>query len=388
MPDRKDRDIEPIYLDHNATTPIAPDVAAAMLPYLHERFGNPSSSHSYGQAAKAAVEDSRGRVASLLGCRPPEVVFTGGGTESNNYAIKGAAFAMRDRGDHVVTSAVEHPAVAEVCRWLQERGFRVTVLPVDGAGLVDPADLEKAVTERTTLVSVMHANNEVGTIEPIAELAAIAHRHGALMHTDAAQSTGKIPADVEALGVDLMSIAGHKIYGPKGVGALYIRSGTELAKQTHGADHESDRRPGTENVPGIVGLGAACDIAGRGMEADAAHYRAMRDLLHEGLDRELADDPPRLNGHPQLRLPNTLNLGFRGVAANELLADVGDAVAASAGAACHSGGVDVSSVLAAMDVPPEWAMGAVRFSVGRSTTAGQIAAAVAAVSVAVRRLRP
>jgi len=380
--------MDPIYLDYNATTPIAREVAETMAPYLYEHFGNPSSSHPYGVATKRAIEAARAQVAALLGCQPAEIVFTSGGTESNNYAIRGVARAYRQRGNHVITSAIEHPAVIEVCRWLETQGFRVTVLPVDGFGLVDPADLEQALTPHTLLVTVMHANNEVGTIEPIAELAEIAHRHGALMHTDAAQSVGKIPVDVDALGVDLLSVAGHKLYAPKGVGALYARSTVRLAKLIYGADHESNRRPGTENVLEVVGLGRACEIAGLDLEKNVAHFRSMRDRLHEGLLRELGQETIRLNGHPERRLPNTLSVSFRGIEANTLLSEIGEQVAASAGAACHADQVDVSAVLEAMDVPVDWAMGTVRFSVGRYTTAQEIDRAVDVVAQAVRRLQP
>jgi cysteine desulfurase NifS/selenium donor protein len=380
--------MKPIYLDHNATTPVAREAAEAMTPYLFEHFGNPSSSHSFGVATKHAVEAARAQVASLLGCRPSELVFTSGGTESNNYAVKGVVQAGRSRGNHVVTSAVEHPAIIEVCAWLEDQGFRVTLLPVDRHGLVDPSDLEQAMTSETLLVTIMHANNEVGTIQPIAELAGIAHRHGALMHTDAAQSLGKLPVKVDDLGVDLLSVAGHKVYAPKGIGALYIRTGVELAPLIHGAGHESGRRPGTENVLEIVGLGKACQVAGRDLESDVAHFRAMRERLHKGLVRELGDEVVRLNGHPEQRLPNTLSLSFRGVEANTLLSEIGEQVAASAGAACHADEVEVSSVLEAMRIPVEWAMGTVRFSVGRATTAEQIDQAVDIVSTAVRRLLP
>ena len=380
--------MNPIYLDYNATTPIAHDVAEAMAPYLYEHFGNPSSSHPYGVAAKRAVEAARAQVAALLGCQPIEVIFTSGGTESNNYALKGAALAGRERGNHVITSAEEHPAVIEVCHWLEEQGFRLTVLPVDEYGLVDPTDLERATTPGTLLVSVMHANNEVGTVQPIAELAEIAHRHGALMHTDAAQSVGKIPVNVDNLGVDLLSVAGHKAYAPKGIGALYTRTGVQLAQLIHGAEHEGGRRPGTENVLEIVGLGKACEVAGRDLEKNMAHYRAMRDRLHEGLVRELGEKAVRLNGHPEKRLPNTLSLSFRGIEANTLLSEIGEQVAASAGAACHADGVDVSAVLEAMGVPVEWAMGTVRFSVGRGTTVEDVDRAVGIVAEAVRRLQP
>jgi cysteine desulfurase len=381
--------MDPIYLDYNATTPIAHEVAEAMAPYLYEHFGNPSSSHPYGVATKRAVEAARVQVANLLGCQPNEVIFTSGGTESNNYAIKGAALAARARrGNHIITSAVEHPAVIEVCHWLGEQGFRVTVLAVDRYGQVDPADLEQAITPDTVLVSVMHANNEVGTVQPIMELAKIAHRAGALMHTDAAQSVGKLPVKVDDLGVDLLSIAGHKVYAPKGIGALYIRTGVELAPLIHGAGHEGGRRPGTENVLEIVGLGKACQIAERDLVRNMAHFQAMRDRLHDGLLRELGGEAMRLNGHPEQRLPNTLSLSFRGVEANTLLSEVGEQVAASAGAACHADQVDVSAVLEAMQVPVEWAMGTVRFSVGRGTTDQQVDRAVEVMAGAVRRLQP
>ncbi len=375
--------MRPIYLDYNATTPIASQVAEAMEPYLYREFGNPSSSHPYGIAARQAVENARAQVAALLGCQPAEVIFTSGGTESNNYAIKGVALAGSERGNHIITSAVEHPAVVEVGHWLEAQGFRVTVLPVDKYGLVDPADLEQAITPDTLLVTVMHANNEVGTIQPIVELAEIAHRHDVLIHTDAAQSVGKIPVKVEALGIDLLSVAGHKVYAPKGIGALYIRRGVQLAKLLHGAGQENGRRPGTENVLEIVGLGQACHMADRDLEKNMAHFQAMRDRLYEGLMGALGDERVRLNGHPRERLPNTLSLGFRGVEANTLLAEIADQVAASAGAACHADEVDISAVLEAIEVPMEWAMGTVRFSVGRDTTEKEVDRAVEIVTEAV-----
>jgi cysteine desulfurase len=375
-----------IYLDYNATTPIAREVADAMTPYLYEHFGNPSSSHPYGVATKRAVETARAQVAALLNCQPAEVIFTSGGTESNNYAIKGVALAHHEQGKHVITSAVEHPAVSEVCKWLKIQGFRITTLPVDKFGLVDPADLERAITSDTLLVTVMHANNEVGTIQPITELAEIAHRHGALIHTDAAQSVGKVSVDVDALGVDLLSVAGHKLYAPKGIGAIYVRSDVQLAQLLHGAGHEGGRRPGTENVLEIVGLGQACQVAGRDLEKNAAHFRAMRDRLHEGLLRELGQDLVRLNGHPEKRLPNTLSLSFRDIAAHTLLAEIGEQVAASAGSACHADVVSISAVLEAMQVPVDWAAGTVRFSTGRATTAEEIDQAVKIIAETVRHM--
>ena len=374
-----------IYLDYNATTPIDPQVAEAMLPYLYERFGNPSSTHPYGVIAREAVENARGQVAACLGCRSAEVIFTSGGTESNNYAIKGVALAQPGRRRRIITSAVEHPAVVEVCDWLSTQGFQIAVLPVDETGRVDPADLAQTITNDTLLVTIMQANNEVGTIQPIAELAEITHAHGALFHTDAAQAVGKIPARVDELGVDLLSVAGHKLYAPKGVGALYIREGVQLAKLMHGAGQEQGRRPSTENVLEIVGLGKACELAARDPEAERSHLRTLRDRLQAGLFRELGDGRVRLNGHPEERLPNTASISFRDVRANILLAKIRQEVAASAGAACHADTVDVSAVLQAMNVPQDWAMGTVRFSVGRPTTEAEIDDAIEVVANAVRR---
>jgi cysteine desulfurase len=379
-------EMKSIYLDYNATTPVDPEVIEAMLPYLYEHFGNPSSTHPYGVLAKNAVKNARLQVATMIGCNPSEIIFTSGGTESNNYAIKGVALAYRARGNHIITSAVEHPAVLEVCGWLEQQGFRITVLPVDEYGMVSPADLEKAIGEDTLLVTVMHANNEVGTIQPIAELAHIAHQRGALFHTDAAQSVGKLAVDVKELGVDLLSIAGHKVYAPKGIGALYVREGLRLEKLLHGAWHESGRRPGTENVLEIVGLGKACEVAGRDLEKNMELYRSMRDRLHQKLKERLTEKMLHLNGHPDARLPNTLSLSFFKIQANQLLEDIAEQVSASAGAACHADQVDVSSVLKAMQVPVEWAMGTVRFSTGRSTTAEEVDKAVGVIIEAVQKL--
>ena len=361
--------MSPIYLDYNATTPIDPQVAQAMLPFIHQDFGNPSSSHAFGVTARDGVEKARAQVSDLLGCEAGELIFTSGGTESNNYAIKGVAGAYRHKGNHIITSSVEHPAVVEVCNYLQEKGYRVTFLPVDEFGLVDPGRVEDAITPETILVTIMHANNEVGTIEPISEIAEIAHRHGALVHTDCAQSVGKIPVDVDALGVDLLSIAGHKLYAPKGIGALYIRTGVELEKLMHGANHENNRRAGTENVIEIAGLGEACGLIARNLPEYSAHMRKMRDRLEEGLNERLTN--LRINGHREKRLPNTSSIGFKGLEANTILAEL-ENVAASAGAACHSDRIDVSSVLEAMNVPLEYAMGTLRFSVGRFTTPPEI----------------
>ncbi|NHJ13658.1 MAG: selenide, water dikinase SelD [Candidatus Thorarchaeota archaeon] len=378
----------PIYLDYNATTPIAKEVADEMAPYLYEHFGNPSSSHSYGSKTKKAIENARGQVAYLLGCRPHEIVFTSGGTESNNFAIKGVAMARRDLGNHIITSAIEHPAVAEVCGWLKGQGFRITMLPVDEYGLVSPETLKGAIDKDTILVTIMHANNEVGTIQPIAELADIAHKHGALFHTDAAQSVGKIEVAVDSLHADLLSVAGHKLYAPKGIGALYVRSGIKLSKLMHGANHELDRRPGTENVLEIVGLGKACELAKRDLAMNMRHFKELRDQLHDSLIANLGEERVKLNGHPEKRLPNTLSLSFRSVEANTLLSEIGDRVAASAGAACHAEEIEVSQVLQAMQLPTEWAMGTIRFSVGRYTTSEDIDKAAEVVTEAIRRLQP
>ena len=378
--------IKPIYLDYNATTPIDKEVADAMAPYLYEVFGNPSSTHAFGVRAKLAIENARKQVAAAINGQTMEILFTSGGTESNNYAIRGYALANQNRGRHIITSAIEHPAVLEVCRHLESQGFRLTILPVDASGRVSPDELQKALTPDTILVSIMHANNEVGTLQPIRDLADLAHQAGAVFHTDAAQSLGKILVDVEELGVDLLSLAGHKFYAPKGVGALYVRSGLKLDKLMFGADHESNRRPGTENVLEIVGLGKAAEIAQRDLAENIAHFQAMRDRLHKGLEEALPESSFLLNGHPGLRLPNTLSLAFYRVEANTLLSEVDDRVAASAGAACHSDEVDLSHVLEAMQVPLDYAMGTVRFSVGRETTVEEVDRAVEILTNALRPL--
>jgi cysteine desulfurase len=362
--------IKPIYLDYNGTTPHDPEVIEAMRPFLETEFGNPSSSHGYGIKPKQAVEAARKQVAGILNCNPSEVFFTSGGTESNNHAIFGVARRFREKGNHIITSSFEHPAVLEVCRYLESDGFETTCLPVSEDGLVDPADVASAVRPATILITVMHANNEVGTIQPITEISRIAKKHGIVMHTDAAQSVGKIPADVEALGVDLLSLAGHKVYGPKGIGALYVRAPLVPEKFCYGAGQEMGWRAGTENVLEIVGLGKACEVAQRDLEKHMARMKFMRDRLHEGLLGRIAGI--RLNGHPHHRLPNTLSISFKGQEANRILENIGHEVAASAGAACHADSVEISHVLEAMGIPLEWAKGALRFSVGRMTTEAEI----------------
>jgi cysteine desulfurase len=372
-----------IYLDYNATTPIADEVAADMSRVLSEPFGNPSSLHWAGVPARDAVERARSQVAGLLSCDATEVVFTSGGTEANNQVIKGLFFRRpaSDRPFHIVTSSIEHPAVLEPCSFLERLGAEVTRLPVDRHGLVDPGDVRKAIRQGTALVSIMHANNEVGTIQPLMEIAAIAHERGVLVHTDSAQTVGKIAVDVEALGVDLLSVAGHKLYGPKGVGALYIREGIELEPLLHGAGHEAGRRAGTENILEIVGLGAACELAHAWI--DEGSIADLRDHLWRSLEASLCDEVV-LNGHPTLRLPNTLNVSFLGKTGGEILAAMPN-VAASTGSACHAGSMHVSPVLAAMGVPRDVALGAVRFSLGRDTTRDEIDCVVESIVEATKR---
>lgn len=353
-----------IYLDFNASTPIAPEVAEAMRPFFTQHFGNPSSCHWAGEPAREAVEKARRQVAGLLQCHPSEIVFTSGGSESNNHAIKGAFFALREKGNHIITTQIEHPAVLNPCRFLEKLGGKVTYIGVDRFGGVDPEEFEKAITLKTILISVMHANNEVGTIQPIEEISKMAKEHGILFHTDAAQSVGKIETKVDDLGVDLLSVAGHKVYAPKGVGALYIRGGTPVEPLIHGAGHESGRRAGTENVLLIVGLGKACEIAKKYSDDDK--IRDFRDRFWKLLEKNFGSGII-LNGHFTHRLPNTLNISFIGKLGGEILSQL-EGVAASTGAACHSGSVELSPVLRAMGISPEVGMGAIRFSLGRTTT--------------------
>jgi cysteine desulfurase len=365
--------VHPIYLDYNATTPLDPAVLEAMLPYLRDHFGNPSSTHLYGKTAHNAVERSRQQVADLLGAKPDEIIFTSGGTEASNHALKGVVFAkLRGwfgrwaKGAHIITSAIEHPATTQPCEFLKLVGCKITVVPVDRQGLVDPDDVRKAITRGTTLVSIMHANNEVGTLQPIREIAHIARERGVPVHTDAAQSPGKVSVNVNELGVDLLSVAGHKLYAPKGVGALYARTGVKLEPLIHGAGHEGGRRAGTENVPHVVALGTACMLARQSLPEATERLRQLRDRLWERLHSALGERIV-LNGHPTMRLPNTLNANFEGHVGADLLQAVPE-IAASTGSACHEGQINQSPVLCAMGVPPEIGKGAVRLSVGRFTT--------------------
>lgn len=363
-----DVDRRRIYLDYNASTPIAPEVIAAMEPHLTGNYGNPSSLHWAAREAQTAVEQARGRVARLLGCHADEIVFTSGGSEANNLALKGLLLARGDRPAHVITSQIEHPATLEPCRFLARFGVQVTYLAVDSAGVIDPNDVRKAITKDTALVSIMHANNEVGTIQSISEIARIAREFRIPLHTDAAQSVGKIETHADELGVDLLSIAGHKVYAPKGIGALYVRRGVEIEPLIHGAGHEHGRRAGTESALLAAALGKACEIARPwiGM-CDIEH---LRDQLWEGLCASFGNRVV-LNGHPTRRLPNTLNISFVGRVGADILAGL-PSVAASTGSACHSGQITLSPVLRAMGVSAEVGMGAIRFSLGRDTTADEI----------------
>ncbi len=377
--------MKPVYLDYNATTPIDSEVAEAMMPYMEQYFGNPSSLHWYGIQSKKAVQKARSQVALLLNCKPEEIIFTSGGTESNNFAIKGAALANRNKGNHIITSTIEHPAVTEVCKYLEAGGFQTSYIPVDETGLIDLVKLEKSITSQTILITVMHANNEVGTIQPIQEISEIARKHGIIVHTDAAQSVGKISTDVNELGVDLLSVAGHKIYAPKGIGALFVREGIQLEKFMHGAGHERNMRAGTENVLEIVGLGKACEIAKLGLKRNITHMKEIRDRLYNGLKEKIKNI--RLNGHPEKRLPNTLSIGFRNIEASSLLNELIIAdIAVSAGSACHAGSTTISHVLAAMNVPMEFARGTLRLSTGIMTTEGEIDRAIEVISEAVQKL--
>lgn len=361
----------PIYLDYNATTPVDPDVVEAMLPYLSLHFGNPSSTHRYGQETHVAVQMAREQVGQLLGCALEEIIFTGGGSESDNLAIRGVALARQQRGKHIITQETEHPAVLNTCKALERHhGFRVTYLPVDAYGRVNPADVESAIDEQTILITIMHANNETGTLQPIAEIAEIAHRHGTLLHSDAAQSVGKIPVQVDELGVDLLTIAGHKLYAPKGIGALYVREGIQLEPVIYGGGQEGGRRAGTENIAYMVALGTACALAKEQLGASQARLQHLRDSLQQALEERLPG-MIHLNGHSTLRLPNTLNISVDRVIGEEVLAAT-PGIASSTGSACHEGSTEPSAVLMAMGLSRNRALGALRLTLGRWSTEEEI----------------
>lgn len=357
-----------IYLDHNATTPLNPKVLEVMMPYLQEIHGNPSSVHGFGRVARKGIEEAREKVAALIGAKDPqEIVFTSGGTESDNFAIKGALEALKNKGNHIITSSIEHHAVLNVCKFLEKSGIKVTYLPVDECGIVDTNALKDAITNKTILISIMWVNNEVGTIEPIEEIASIAKERGVLFHTDAVQALGKIPVDVEKAGINLLSMSSHKIYGPKGVGALYIRKGTKITPLILGGHHERNRRAGTENTASIVGLGEASRIAKKELQRESSYLRGLRDYLFEGIKNKISEI--HLNGHPKKRLPNTLNVSFKYLEGESIILNLDlEGIGVSTGSACTSGSLEPSHVLTAMSLDPVDAQGSVRFSLGHDNT--------------------
>lgn len=376
----------PIYLDYNATTPVDPVVVEAMFPYLTHHFGNPSSIHHYGHTSHQAVNTAREQVAQLLGCTPGEIIFTGGGSESDNLAIRGAALARCAYGNHIITQVTEHPGVLNLCRALERwHDFRITYLPVDGSGRVSPAAVEDTIDEQTVLITIMHANNETGTLQPIAEIAEIAHRHGVLMHSDAAQSIGKIPTRIDELGVDLLTVAGHKLYAPKGIGALYVRQGVQLEPLIYGGGQEFGRRAGTENIAYMVALGMACLLAQEQLVESQGRLRQLRDLLQRRLEQSLPGTM-HLNGHVSERLPNTLNVSVEGVIGEEVLAATPE-IASSTGSACHEGSTEPSSVLMEMGLTRQRALGALRLTLGRWSSEPEVEQAARLLARTIDSLR-
>jgi cysteine desulfurase len=375
-----------IYIDHAATTPTRPEVVKAMLPYFADAYGNPSSIHSYGQKAKGAVEEARIKVAELIGARSEEIVFTSGGTEADNYALKGVAYANERKGNHIITTPIEHHAVLDVCKFLGRRGFKITYLPVDEYGMVDPHDVKRAITDKTILISVIHASNEVGTIQSIEEIGKVARQAGVYFHTDAVQTLGHIPVNVAELKVDLLAISGHKLYGPKGVGALYVRKGTKLVSLMHGGQQEKRRRAGTENVPAIVGLGKAVELAGQEIDKEIERLTGLRNKLVKGLMEKI--DHVHLNGHPTRRLPNNVNVSVDFVEGESLLLNLDLAgICASTGSACSSASLEPSHVLLALGAPPEQAHGSLRFTLGRENTEADVERVLEVLPGIVARLR-
>ena len=359
-----------IYLDHAATTPLAQEVLEAMKPYFSEKFGNASSLHSFGQEARDAVENSRKIAAKFLGARPTEIIFTSGGTESDNLALKGVAFANKSKGNHIITSKIEHPAIEEPCKWLEKHGFKITFLPVDKNGLVNPADVEKAITKETILVSIMHANNEIGTIEPIEEIGKICKKHKVYFHTDAVQSFGKIPIDVKKMNIDLLSASSHKLYGPKGIGLLYINQDVKIEPVQHGGGHEQGLRSGTENVPGIVGFAKAIELAEKNMKKEAERQTNLRDKI---ISEILKIQGAQLNGHPTQRLPNNVNVSIKGVEGEALLIRLNEkGVGVSTGSACSTKSLAPSHVLTAIGLTAEQAGGSLRITLGKDNTEQEI----------------
>ncbi len=375
-----------IYLDHNATTPVHPEVFEAMVPYLKDEWGNPSSIHWAAREPKKAIDSAREKVAALLGCEANEIVFTSCGSESNNFAIKGVADALRGKGNHIITTSVEHPSVLNTCKFMEREGWEVTFLPVDPYGMIDLDQLRDSITDKTILVSIMFANNETGTIFPVEEIGKITREKGVLFHCDAVQAVGKVPIDVKRLNIDLLSLSGHKLYAPKGVGALYVRRGVRITPLIHGGHQERNRRAGTENVAGIVALGKACEIAMRDMDEEVAHITRLRDKLEKGIMERI--EHVKLNGHPTKRLPTTLNVSFMYIEGESILLNLDmKGVAASSGSACTSGSLEPSHVLMAMGVPPEIAHGSVRFSLGRDNTDEDIDYVLEILPPIVERLR-
>ena len=375
-----------IYLDYAATTPTHPEVMKEMLPFFNQIYGNPSSIYQLAQRAKGAVEEARKKVAELINAKPEEIIFTSGGTEADNLAIKGVAWANKKKGNHIITSKIEHHAVLNTCKWLEKQGFKVTYISVDKYGIINLDELKDSLTDKTILISIMHANNEVGTIQPLLEISKIAQRRGIYFHTDAVQTVGKVPTDVKESGVDLLSLSGHKLYGPKGVGALYIRKGVKVLPLIHGGHHERNKRAGTENVPGIVGLGKACELAAREMATERRKLKMLRDRLYKGLSEQIEDIV--LNGHPQNRLPGNLNICVKYVEGESMLINLDlEGICASSGSACTSGSLEPSHVLLAMGIPPEIAHGSLRFSLGRDTTEKEIDRVIEVLPPIVKKLR-
>ena len=375
-----------VYLDHNATTPTHPEVVKAILPYYKEVFGNASSVHQFGQQARKAIDEAREKIANFIGASPKEIVFTSGGTEANNFALKGVVYANERKGKHIITSSMEHHAVLNPCKYLEKKGFKVTYLPVDKYGLVDPEEVRRAITKETILISIIHANNEVGTIEPVTEIGKIAKEIGIYFHTDAVQTVGKIPVNVNELNIDLLSLSGHKIYGPKGIGVLYIRKGTRIQPLIQGGHHELNRRAGTENVPAIVGLGKAIEIAKATMEKESMRLTNLRNKLCSGIGEKI--DYVRLNGHPGKRLPNTLNMSFEFVEGESMILNLDlKGIAVSTGSACTSGSLEPSHVLKAMRVDAAVAQGSIRFSLGKDNTEEDIDYVLEVLPEIVERLR-
>jgi len=375
-----------IYMDHGATTRPDPEVVNAMLPFFNELYGNASSLHTFGQEAAQALISSRKTVADFLGAEPEEIIFTSGGTESDNLALKGIAYLKKNKGKHIITSVIEHPAILNTCKYLDDIGYRITYVPVDDQGMVDPADVEDAVTDNTILISIMHANNEIGTIQPIKEISAIAHEHGVLVHTDAVQSVGKMPVNMDDLGVDMLSISAHKIYGPKGVGALYVRKGTRLLGLSQGGSHEMKKRAGTENIPGIVGMAKAVELAEQRLEGDTKYLENLRDTMI----RKILDSIPEsyLNGHPTKRLCNNVHVRFSYVEGESLLMMLDmKGVAVSTGSACSSKSLEPSHVLAALGIIPEKIHGNLRITLGHENTMDEVDYVVENLIDIVKKLR-